>query len=227
MRSGYEGVAFDLDGTLYPNYRLNIRLFSFILKEWRLLSAFDKARKVIRKEQETALPQGDFYKYQADIISGIMNIPAKVLQEKIDVLMYKGWSSLFKNIKLFKNVKETLAALRKAGYKLGLLSDFPPETKLELLGISGIWDAALCSEYYCALKPHPRSFLELADAMRLPPKKILYVGNSRAYDIAGAAGAGMKTAWIKNAFFPGSGLKKPKPDFSFSNYRQLYDFMIN
>jgi len=53
------------------------------------------------------------------------------------------------------------------------------------------------------------------------------VGNSRSYDVAGAKRAGMKTAWIKSVLFPGRGLKKPRPDFVFSNYRQLYNYMLN
>jgi putative hydrolase of the HAD superfamily len=63
--------------------------------------------------------------------------------------------------------------------------------------------------------------------MSLPPEKILYVGNSRSYDVAGANRAGMKTAWIKSPLFPGNGLKKPLPDFSFNNYRQLSGFMLD
>ena len=228
MRNGIEGAAFDLDGTLYPNYRLNIRLLPFILKEWRLLSAFGKSRKIIRAEQEnSSLPSGDFYKYQTDIIAKILSVEPRPLQEKIDRLIYKGWEPLFKKVKLYKDAAETLFALRKAGCKLGLLSDFPPETKLEYLNLNGFWDAVLCSERYNALKPSPLPFEKLSEAMSLPCEKILYVGNSRAYDVAGAARAGMKTAWIKSAFFPGRGLKKPKPDFVFNNYRQLYDFMIH
>jgi putative hydrolase of the HAD superfamily len=227
MREKIEGVAFDLDGTLYPNYRINIRLVPFILKELRFVWAFGKTRKKIRKEQTAStLPQTNFYDYQADIIAKYHGESAAVLKEKIDRLIYRGWEPIFKNIKLFKGVTETLAALKNAGYKLGLLSDFPPQTKLEYLNITGIWDTVLCSEHYGALKPHPKSFIELASVMSLPPEKILYVGNSRSYDVAGAAGIGMKTAWIKNPLFPGSGFKKPKPDFSFSNYRQLQDFML-
>jgi len=228
MRDKIEGVAFDLDGTLYPNRRINIRLIPFIIKEWRLLAAFGRVRRKIRKEQEnSSVRQGNFYEYQAFLTAEILSAPPEVIHEKIDRLIYKGWEPMFKKIKLFDMAAETLDALRKAGYKLGLLSDFPPETKLEYLGISGIWNAELCSERYNVLKPHPKPFIELAAAMSLPCEKILYVGNSRSYDIAGAAGAGMKTAWVKNAFFPGNGLKKPKPDFTFSNYRQLHDFMLN
>jgi len=247
MRKDIEGAAFDLDGTLYPNYRLHIKLLPFVLTELPLISAFGQARNKIRREQEivyrfmissvtlgksamTQNPpnqQGGFYKRQAEIAAQILNVPAQELEEKIDRLIYKGWEPLFKEIKLFDHVEATLAALRQAGYKTGLLSDFPPVTKLENLGISGLWDAVLCSEQSGALKPHPRSFTELADAMALPPGKILFVGNSRPYDVVGAKRAGMKTAWIKSPLFPGRGFKQPLPDFSFSNYRQLYHFMLS
>jgi len=228
MRDGIEGIAFDLDGTLYPNYKFNFQLIPFILKEGRLLLAFGKARKIIRSEQEKASSvSGNFYEYQADVIAKLLAVKPESIKEKIDTLIYNGWEPLFKKIKLYKNVVETLTALRKSGYKMALLSDFPPEKKLEYLGISGIWDTVLCSERCGAIKPHLLPFTELASAMSLPCEKILYVGNSRPYDVIGAKRAGMKTAWIKNVFFPGSGLKKPKPDFVFSNYRQLYNYMLN
>jgi len=236
MSGDIEGIAFDLDGTLYPNYRLNIRLLPFILKEWRLLSAFGKTREIIRREQEETLknspvdsqfsvPKGDFYQYQADITAKILGVPAEPLKEKIERLIYKGWEPLFKNIKLFRNVIKTLTALKNAGLKMGLLSDFPPETKLEYLKIRGIWDVVHCSEHCGAIKPHPLSFLKLAAEMGLPCGRIMYVGNSHSYDVIGAFKAGMKTAWIRSPLAVSAG-KEPKPDFSFHNYRQLQKFML-
>jgi putative hydrolase of the HAD superfamily len=227
MRKDIEGVAFDLDGTLYPNYRLNIKLVPFVLKEWRLLSAFGKARKIIRKEQDKGiLAKGDFYQYQAELTAKLLSAEPETVKERIDRLMYKGWEPLFKNIKLYKKARETLDAFKKAGYKLGLLSDFPPEIKLINLNVSGIWDAVFCSERCGAIKPHPKSFLDLAAAMNLPPEKILYVGNSHSYDVTGAARAGMRTAWIRNPLSLKCSRKKPKADFSFYNYRQLHNFML-
>jgi len=229
MKDGIEGIAFDLDGTLYPNYRLNVKLVPFILKEMRLLSAFGKARTIIRREQKTESFTGysNFYEHQAEITANLLSVPPDSLKERIDRLIYKGWEPLFKKIKLFKGAKETLNALQQSGYKLGLLSDFPPETKLENLGISDGWDAILCSEHCGALKPHPLSFIELAKAMNLSCEKIMYVGNSRSYDVAGAAGAGMKTALIKSPLTPNTGKNMQKPDFSFHSYRQLYKYMID
>jgi len=228
MRKDIEGVAFDLDGTLYPNYRLNIRLIPFIIKELPLLAAFGRARELIRKEQEDGINlYDDFYKRQAEITAKLLKAPAQSIKEKIETLMYRGWEPLFKKIDLFKNVMETLTAFRNSGYKLGLLSDFPPEKKLEYLRISDFWDAVYCSEYCGALKPHPLSFIKLAEKMNLPPEKILYVGNSVSYDVAGAKKTGMKTAWIRLIPPLFSNKNLPKPDFSFSCYRQLFDYMLH
>ena len=226
MRNDIKGIAFDLDGTLYPNYRLNIRLLPFILKESRLLSAFGKTRDIIRKEQEETVHKDDFYEYQAKITAGILKAPAGAVKEKIERLIYRGWEKFFKKIKLFNNVIKTLAAFKEAGFKLGLLSDFPPETKLINLKINGIWDVVHCSERSGALKPHPLSFIKLAEDMRLPCENILYVGNSHPYDVTGAHRAGMKTAWIRNPLAFNAAGKSPKPDFSFSDYRQLQRFML-
>jgi len=235
MRSGIEGVAFDLDGTLYPNYRLNVKLIPFLLREGRLLAAFGKARTIIRREQEISpFPQGGFYERQAEITAKILKgqlrrtVQPEPLRGKIETLMYRGWEPLFKTVKLFDMAAQTLAGLKEAGFKMGILSDFPPETKLEYLKISGFWDAVLCSECYGVLKPHPLPFFKLAEAMSLPPEKILYVGNSHPYDVVGANRAGMKTALIKGkGVFSIGSRKSPRPDFTFSDYRQLYDFMLN
>jgi putative hydrolase of the HAD superfamily len=110
---------------------------------------------------------------------------------------------------------------------MGLMSDFPPELKLEYLGLTGYWDAVVCSECTGALKPHERPFMELASVLGLSPEQILYVGNSLRYDVAGASSAGMKTAWIKSPIAPRGGKKYPAPDFIFTDYRQLHDFMLN
>ncbi|MDR1104894.1 MAG: HAD family hydrolase [Treponema sp.] len=248
MLHDIEGVAFDLDGTFYPNYRLNIRLVPFLVREWRLLAAFGRARNIIRAGQERDLrnaapgPQGapvnageqagesalgkgeTFYDVQARIAARLLNAPGGALvKQRIETLIYRGWGPLFKKIRPFPHVRETIAALREAGLKLGLLSDFPPELKLEYLGLDGVWDAVLCSERENYLKPHPKPFLSLARAMGLPPGRILYVGNSRRYDAEGARRAGMKSALIKPFRIASAG---GAAGFIFTDYRQLRKYVL-
>jgi putative hydrolase of the HAD superfamily len=250
MRNNIEGIAFDLDGTLYPTYSLNIRLIPFIIKEWRFLLAFGKARDKIRACQEQELAEGPgepgsgrsssnestpapetLYDTQARLVARILKIAdqdgkgAARVKERIETLIYRGWEPFFKKIKLFRHVRETLSAFRQGSLKLGLLSDFPPEQKLEYLGLDGFWDAVLCSERENKLKPHPLPFQSLSRAMGLSPDRILYVGNSRLYDAEGAKRAGMKAALIRPFRFAPAAAGR-SVDFIFQDYRQLQKYML-
>jgi putative hydrolase of the HAD superfamily len=236
-----DAVAFDLDGTLYPNYQFYIRVLPFIVKEFRLMNSFRKARKRLHAMRlDDPLAEWDFYTAQAFLMARDQNSRAGEdetarMRLTVEKLIYRGWEPLFKRVRLFPRVKETLAALKRDGFKLGLLSDFPPNVKLENLGLSGLWDAVICSEEAGRLKPDPRSFLSLADALETSPDRVLYVGNSARFDAAGAAGAGMLTA-LKVPFAPYiknmkkvkkiEHQKRPAGNFAFSDYRYLYDYVL-
>ncbi|MDR0316449.1 MAG: HAD family hydrolase [Treponema sp.] len=229
MRPGIEAVAFDLDGTLYPESSLNVRLVPFILKEWRLLWNFGKARDLIRAEQERSSPlppSSDFYDHQARLVAQISDADPQLVKERIERFIYRGYEPHFRKIKLFPHVVHTLAALRGAGLKLGMLSDFPPENKLEHLGIAGLWDVVMCSERTGALKPDIRPFATLSAALGVLPERILYVGNNLRYDAAGAKRAGMKTALIAGPLAALSG-SRGLVDFTFHDYRQLCKFVLD
>jgi putative hydrolase of the HAD superfamily len=238
MHHDIDAIAFDLDGTLYPNYRLNVRLFPLILGDLRLLWAFGKARNVIRAAQcehilaapeqnKNILPDSfaSFYEWQACLTAELLGEDPARIKEIIDRRIYRSWEEHFKHIKLFRHVRETLLALRSAGFKIALLSDFPPEQKLKNLGLADCWDAVLCSERSGALKPHPLSFCDLASALSLPPEKILYVGNNYNYDVVGARGAGMQAAWIAS---PLAAMRRQNSRalFTFHTYRQFLRFVI-
>ena len=215
-------VAFDLDGTLYPDFRLFIRLLPFLTRESPLLMAMGKARRLLRK---TGAYQGDFYDNQARLMAAYLKKPVPETRERTEKLIYLGWERHFKKIKLFPHVKETLELFRQGGIKMGILSDFPPERKLEYLGLGSYWDAVVCSEESGRLKPDPLSFLDLAKKLNAEAGEILYVGNRLSYDVLGAKGAGMKTALIQS---PWKKLTRPPlPDFVFHDYRQLQKYVLN
>jgi len=213
-----DAVAFDLDGTLYPNYRLYVRLVPFILREHKLLRAMGKARDTLR----SAAHEGRFYDLQARFMAEILNDDPESVKDRTERLIYRGWEEFFKQIKLFPHVEETLEAFRSAGLKTALLSDFPPEIKLSHLGLADGWDAVLCSERAGRLKPAPESFRVLSQTLGVPPARILYVGNSVKYDVVGATGAGMKAALISRRVRKAAGA-----DFVFSDYRQLRRFVLS
>lgn len=213
-----DAIAFDLDGTLYPNYRLYTRLVPFLLREYRFLMAMGRARDQLRATNRS----GDFYELQAQLMAEILGEDPSAVKERTERLIYRGWERHFRRIKLFPYVREALAAFRSEGLKTAVLSDFPPETKLDHLGLAEGWDAKLCSERVGRLKPAPESFLELARTLGTVPERVLYVGNSVKYDVVGAAGVGMRTALVTR--FP---RRDSGADFIFSDYRQLQRFVLS
>jgi putative hydrolase of the HAD superfamily len=227
----FSAIAFDLDGTLYPNYRFYLRLFPFLLREQKYLRAFGKARDWLRGKVNAQVSLDaalSFYKRQAICMGKILKKNSEMLESRTEKIIYRGWEPLFKKVKLFPHVIKTLKTLRENGIKLGMLSDFPPETKIDYMGLGGLWDVVLCSEEIGQLKPDPLPFQELAKALACAPEEILYVGNSFSYDILGAAAAGMKTAWIrpKRRYRRFNAKNRGKADFVFYDYRQLCDFVL-
>jgi putative hydrolase of the HAD superfamily len=229
MEHKLEAVAFDLDGTLYPNYRLNLRLIPFTLREFPLLLALGRARNRLRGRgcpREPLLSGEDYYGAQARLMAARLGKPEMEIREKVERLIYRGWESHFTRIKLYPYVRETLDKLRRAGLKLALLSDFPPEGKIRALGLEGLWDLVLCSEVLGALKPDPLPFECLARGLGLEPSRILYEGNSRAYDVRGAVNAGLQAALIS----PWKGRRDPKgrenAGFVFFDYRKLAQYVL-
>jgi putative hydrolase of the HAD superfamily len=228
-----EAVAFDLDGTLYPNSNFYVYIIPFILKKWKFLRAFGQARNIIRSQQEECETENrDFYTVQAQETAKLLKLDdsyIRTIKERIEREIYRGWEPHFKNVKLFPHIKKTLHFLKERRLKVGLLSDFPCKQKIVNLGLEGFWDVELCSEEVGVLKPGGKPFFLLADLMGVRPEQALYVGNSVRYDIKGAQRAGMKTA-LKTSFPKTTACvphqKYAHANFVFYDYLQLCDYVI-
>ena len=225
-----KAVAFDLDGTLYPNYRLYRRLFSQLMFHPVFYAAFMKVRSTLHAgKEETVPPDTSFYDRQASLFAACLREDKEKTRQKLERLVYGSWEKLFSGIKLFPFVKETLAAFRNAGLRLALLSDFPPVQKLVLLGLDSFFDAVISTEETGALKPSGIPFAALIRSLELNPEEILYVGNSLLYDVGGSKSAGLKAALIRRSLLSTGHIPKNSPvkaDFVFRDYRQLQKYVL-
>ncbi|MFP4430253.1 MAG: HAD family hydrolase [Spirochaetota bacterium] len=186
------GVAFDVDGTLYANRPMYILSIPLVLTRPRLLRAFRDVRIALRKRGAVE----DYYRVQAEMLAEALGKTAEEARQTIERRIYRTWEHILNLVPLRRGVRRTIRELKDAGLKVAVSSDFPLERKLKVLGLEEHWDAVVPTEATGALKPNPEPFLSLSAALGLPPEEILYVGNSYAYDIVGAAGVGMKTAHI-------------------------------
>ena len=222
MLGNIKAVAFDIDGTLYPSVSLYIRLLPYIIRHFKFYIHYNRVRRIMHR----TAPLPDFYEYQGRLMAEELGCSSLRARAMIKLIAYDGLIPYFEKIKPFKHVHETFKALHEKGYKIALLSDFPPSQKGDIWGLIPYCDLILGSEAIGALKPSKYPFGIMAMAMELEPSQILYVGNSIHFDVRGANNAGMKSAIIVSPLKRIFSKKIKEADISFSNYRQFLNSVL-
>ena len=212
-----QAVVFDVDGTLYPNYKMYIISLLFFFRHPHIARAFQRMRKEIRKIDHIE----NFQKLQAEIMSEDLGISIEKSSRILEKYIYGQFVNMFSWIKPFKVVESVLKNLRAEGLKLGVISDFPVKKKLTFLELDEYWDVVMSADEMGTLKPKKDAFLKISEKLNIPPERIIYVGNHYVYDIIGAGSAGMITAHFSRRKKSGT-----KADFTFSSYRELEDFVL-
>ncbi|MDC7219947.1 MAG: HAD family hydrolase [Spirochaetales bacterium] len=212
-----KAVAFDIDGTLYPNRSMYFHSIPFYLSHFRLISAFSKIRKDIRK----ITPVDDFPALQAELFAKELSIEPEEAGQIIEKVFFSDWELIFKRVRIFPGARELLLSLQERGIKTAALSDFPVGNKLNYFNLADCWDVIMSSDESGYLKPSREPFLELAKRLDVKPEEVLYVGNNSAYDVGGSRAAGMMSAHVKPFWKKGN----PQADCRFSRYSQLSEFI--
>jgi HAD superfamily hydrolase (TIGR01509 family) len=185
-------ISVDMDGTLYRVHRLRVA--------WRLrwerglLVALLAAREKIRHEEPLA-DQAALSAREAELVAPSFGLSVEEALLRIRDLRSEMPAALTKGFQPHRGVRSALEAAHVRGLKIAVLSDYDPEEKLRHLGLADLpWSAKLATERWGALKPHPRAFQRLAEAVGVEPNQIVHIGDSEDLDVKGALAAGMR-AW--------------------------------
>ena len=104
------------------------------------------------------------------------------------------------NVELLPGAAEVLATLADDhGCRLGLVTNGPPmaqRPKLSAVGLDGRFETVVFAGHDTAPKPDPAPFRRALSALDAAADAAVHVGNSLASDVAGAAAAGLRSAWI-------------------------------
>jgi putative hydrolase of the HAD superfamily len=119
-------------------------------------------------------------------------------------------------VQLASTTHALLESLRERGFRLGLVSNAfdPPELlhrDLARFGVAERLDVALFSSELGRRKPDPAIFREALDRLGVPPEAALFVGDTLATDVAGAAAVGMHTC--QALWFRADDAAAPEPEF--------------
>lgn len=211
-----KAVGFDIDGTLYPDFRAHLRSMPFFLSHIRIILAFARTRGLMRETED------DFDESEAKIFAGELGCDLEKARKIRDRIIFKGWEARFCGMKIYPGVRDALIRLKAAGLKIAALSDFPVGRKLEYFGIEELFDVILGFPESRRLKPRPEPFLVMTERLGLNPDEILYVGNKLDFDVRGAENAGMRGALIGPP-----GRKAPRGVTTFTDYRHMAESILS
>ncbi len=196
---GIKALCFDIDGTFYPKWQMDVRLAAASLPHLPFALRYNSMRQRLRREtgfgESDTLSLIELQKKEA----GILGMEASSFIEKEERVFRKPWRRLFSSIVPFPGLREVLEEAQRRGYMLAALSDFPTEGKLEALGIADLFGYVSSTEDYGALKPSVTPFRSMLDKLGVSPCEALYTGDSRSKDIDGAKNVGMHTALISRS----------------------------
>lgn len=149
---------------------------------------------VSQSYEEGRMEEVDEAELFREALSGIgFDLPDDVI-EHIVALDHSAYSN---SITVDPEVLATLDRLRRAGYRMGLVSNISlrpnlMRADLERMGLSKYMDAAVFSSEVGVRKPDPRIFHEALKRVGAMPAETAFVGDRLYDDVSGAQAVGMR-----------------------------------
>jgi putative hydrolase of the HAD superfamily len=175
------------------------------------------------REVPTELRMGDVLRRlgieDGDLARELTRLHMSVLRSGVELLAHHG------------------AVLDRLGrtVRLGLCSNFShSETALAVLSDAGLRDrldprALVVSDAFGLRKPRAEIFAEVVARLGVAPAEALHVGDSLRADVAGAANAGLRTAWITRRVSDAEAAlaahEGPRPDHVIGDLAELPDLV--
>ena len=198
---GIKAIAFDIDGTLYPKWQMDIRLAAASVLHLPFALRYNSMRRAIRREdgleEREAGTLDDLRIRECRMLYG-SDEKLQWFIDKETKVFRKPWERLFRSIRPYPGMKPFMEKA-SGKFTLAVLSDFPVGVKLKALGVEEYFGYIASAEDSGHLKPSPVPFRVMLDSLRYKPSEVMYVGDSESKDIKGAHNAGLRTALISTS----------------------------
>jgi HAD superfamily hydrolase (TIGR01549 family) len=206
-------VAFDVDGTLYRQRPLRLRIgrdmvIHVVAKRDRnaisVLSAYRRIRERLAAEEVF-----DFERVLiAETAKATSMSPESVhaiVSEWIETRPLRYLRSC-----LFSGVPELFAGLHRAGKKIGIFSDYPATEKLAAMGLAA--HHVVAASDVGLLKPHARGLQSLMAAASATARETLFIGDRADRDGVAGQRAGVRIL-----------IRSSKPIETFQTFKTFHD----
>ncbi|MBR1919529.1 MAG: HAD family hydrolase [Spirochaetales bacterium] len=223
---GLKALCFDIDGTLYPKWRTSAYLAAAAAAHPLFSMKYNSTRQSLRAqdglEGKRGLGREDFRRKEASIL-GYEDIDGYI--ERYNRCIYEPWQRASRAfIRPYRGMREALLEAKRRGYLIAALSDFPIGNKIELLGLSGLFDYVASTEDSGYLKPNRVPFDVMLESLGTEPGETLYCGDSYRKDVQGARNAGMHTLLLPAG--KGSAATYPAADLLLTGWDKFINIVL-
>jgi putative hydrolase of the HAD superfamily len=190
-------VLFDVDFTLAKpgpdlgpeGYQRLGRRFGLDLDPTRYAEARRAAVETIERHPELDHDQEVWVAFTERIVRGMGGDADSAYSCAVEIT--RGWER-HENFELYDDVPDSLADLRAAGLRIGLVSNSARDVR-EFARHHGLdVDAGISSFHHGRTKPHASIFRAVLDLLGVEPAEAVMVGDTIADDIEGARALGMR-----------------------------------
>ncbi len=209
MRRRYEGVLFDLGGTLFEHLPVSDTDSNLLaVLDARHSGRFNAPDALAtyrrsRHASEQALLGRAFYLHKQIVLGAFADLLQELGLPPDDIagndFYERQRTSVVSRLMLRRETLAVLESLRERGCYLGIVSNIDDDYFLPLLErtrLRSYLRHCLSSESAGSCKPDAAIFKKAIAVSELTASDLLYVGDSPLHDVEGARGVGMATAWL-------------------------------
>lgn len=187
-------VAFDVDGTLYRQRSLRLKmaremLLHTVMKRdldaMRVVGAYRRIRERLADEE---IPEFDDHLI-AQTARATSRSPDRVVAIVSEWLLIRPLPHL--DGCLYAGVNELFAGLKRQSKTIGILSDYPATAKLAAMGLAA--DHVVAASDVGVLKPHPKGLQSLMSAAGAAASATVLIGDRAERDGRAGQRAGVRT----------------------------------
>ncbi|WP_324759107.1 HAD family hydrolase [Haloarcula sp. GH36] len=217
-----EAVVFDLDGTLCESTQDEETVFAgaFEAVDLPQFGAVDELWAALDGPPD---PEDE----QSYLAAGFRRLGAQYGHRQVpaDELAAGLLDTVDRRAVAFRDGADGALRAARAHGPVGVLTNGPASRqrpKVESLALADRVDTVWYAGDRPRRKPHPEPFTDVCETLGTAPKATLYVGDSLAYDVAGAHGAGLQAAWCPRT--PGDS-EGYRPEYVFDSPADLIEVL--
>jgi HAD superfamily hydrolase (TIGR01549 family) len=194
--NSYKLIVFDVDGTLYDQGRLRVRMAGMLLRHCIMTGSTSTLRILgsYRAWREELADEGSerFEEILLERLASRYRKPKAEIQRIVSDWMEVRPLRFLKECR-YPGVKELFTQLRSDGKIIGILSDYPGPDKLSQLELDADFMVSARDREVAALKPNPRGLCHLMAVAGVSPQATVMIGDRAERDGEMGRRAGVRT----------------------------------